>query len=147
MRTQRVRFHEHKWVSFCERRGKNGSNDRFVTQLSLGGYQTAWEWLHKKAVNRFIKMLKLAASKLEITSLTKQLRLMSNLFDNYFYEIPRDHWEELFSVLQSQETTIRHSIMNEEGPIKKKNAENALNSFLSVLEDYVLQNDKQEAAA
>ena len=102
--------------------------------------------LHKKAVNRFIKMLKLAASKLEITSLTKQLRLMSNLFDNYFYEIPRDHWEELFSVLQSQETTIRHSIMNEEGPIKKKNVENALNSFLSVLEDYVLQNDKQEAA-
>ena len=71
---------------------------------------------------------------------------MSNLFDNYFYEIPRDHWEELFSVLQSQETAIRHSIMNEEGPIKKKNVENALNSFLSVLEDYILQNDKQEAA-
>ena len=118
---------------------------------SLLAHPFRWSYdgtdLHKKAVNRFIKMLKLAANKLEITSLTKQLRLMSNLFDNYFYEIPRDHWEELFSVLQSQETTIRHSIMNEEGPIKKKNVENALNSFLSVLEDYVLQNDKQEAAA
>jgi len=117
---------------------------------SLLAHPFRWSYdgtgLHKKAVNRFIKMLKLAANKLEITSLTKQLRLMSNLFDNYFYEIPRDHWEELFSVLQSQETTIRHSIMNEEGPIKKKNVENALNSFLSVLEDYVLQNDKQEAA-
>ena len=118
---------------------------------SLLAHPFRWSYdgtgLHKKAVNRFIKMLKLAANKLEITSLTKQLRLMSNLFDNYFYEIPRDHWEELFSVLQSQETTIRHSIMNEEGPIKKKNVENALNSFLSVLEDYVLQNDKQDATA
>jgi len=103
--------------------------------------------LHKKAVNRFIKMLKTAANKLETTSLTKQLRLMSNLFDNYFHEIPRDHWEELFIVLQSQETTIRNSLMNEDGPLKKKNAENSLNSILSVLEDYVLKNNKQEAAA
>ena len=64
---------------------------------SLLAHPFRWSYdgtgLHKKAVNRFIKMLKLAANKLEISSLTKQLRLMSNLFDNYFYEISRDHWE------------------------------------------------------
>jgi transposase len=103
--------------------------------------------LHKKAVNRFSKMLKQAANKFEVTSLTKQLRLMSNLLEKYFHEIPTNHWEELLTVLQSQETTIRNSIMNEEGPIKKKNAEKALNSFLPVLEDYVLENYKQKAAA
>ena len=33
--------------------------------------------------------------------------------------------EKLFTFLQSQEATIRNSIMNEEGPLKKENAKNA----------------------
>jgi hypothetical protein len=35
---------------------------------------------------------------------------------------------------------LRNSIINEEGPLKKEHAENALNSLLSVLEDYIWQN-------
>jgi transposase len=96
--------------------------------------------LHEKAVNRFIKMLKQAANKLEISTLTKQLRLMTNLFDHYFDEVPGKNWENLFDVLQSQKATLRHSIMNEDGPLKKENAKNVLNSLLSVLEDYIWQN-------
>ncbi len=65
--------------------------------------------LHEKAVNRFIKMLKQAANKLEISTLTKQLRLMTNLFDHYFDEVPGKNWENLFDVLQSQKATLRHS--------------------------------------
>ena len=90
-------------------------------------------------------MLKQAANKLEISTLTKQLRLMSNLFDHYFYEVPGENWEKLFIVLQSQEATIRNSIMNEEGPLKKENAENALNSLFSTLEDYLWQNERKAA--
>jgi len=101
--------------------------------------------LHKKAVNRFTEMLKQAANKLEISTLTKQLRLMSNLFDHYFHEVPGESWEKLFTFLQSQEATIRNSIMNEEGPLKKENAENALNSLLSTLEDYLWQNERKAA--
>jgi hypothetical protein len=96
--------------------------------------------LHKKAVNRFTEMLKQAANKLEITTLTKQMRLMTNLFDNYFDEVPRENWGKLFDVLRLQEAKLRNSIINEEGPLKKEHAENALNSLLSVLEDYIWQN-------
>ncbi len=37
--------------------------------------------LHKKAVNRFTEILKQAASELEISTLTKHLLLMANLFE------------------------------------------------------------------
>ena len=93
--------------------------------------------LHVKAVNRFTEMLKQAASKLEITTLTKQLRLMANLFNHYFNEVPEENWEKLFNVLQLQEETLKDSIKNEEGPKKKDNAETALNYLLSVLEEYI----------
>lgn len=96
--------------------------------------------LHKKAVSRFTEMLKQAASKLEISSLIKQLQLMVNIFDHYISEISMEYWEKLFDALQSQEATLRNSIMNEEGPLKKKNAENALNSLLATLENYIRQN-------
>lgn len=101
--------------------------------------------LPKKAVNRFTEMLKQAANKLEISTLTKQLRLMNNLFDHYFHEVPGENWEKLLNVLQSQETILRNSIMNEEGPLKKENAENALNSLFSALEDYFWQNTRKAA--
>ncbi len=111
---------------------------------SLLAHPFRWSYdgkgLHEKAVKRFTAMLKQAASNLEISTLTKQLRLMGNLFGNYFHEVPGENWEKLFTVLQSQETTIRNSITNEEGPLKKENAANALNTLLSVLEDYILQN-------
>ena len=96
--------------------------------------------LHAKAVKRFIGILKQSARQLEITSLTKQLRLMCNIFIQYFDEVSEENWEHLFETLRSQEAILRNSIMNEKGPLKKDNAENALNLLLSVLEDYVWQN-------
>lgn len=53
---------------------------------------------------------------------------------------PAEDWERLFTVLQSQEATVRNSILNEDGPRKKQNAENALNALFSTLEDYFRQN-------
>jgi nucleoid DNA-binding protein len=35
--------------------------------------------------------------------------------------------------------------MNEEGPLKKENAENALNSLFSAIEDYLWQNERKAA--
>ncbi len=101
--------------------------------------------LHKKAVSRFTEMLKQAAHKLEISSLTKQLQLMFNIFDHYISEIPMEYWKILFDTLHSHEATLRYSIMNEAGPLKKKNAENALNALLSALENYIRQNMRKVA--
>lgn len=101
--------------------------------------------LHVKAVSRFTKMLKQAANKIEITTLTKQLRLMANLFNHYFAEVPEEEWKQFLDVLKSQDATLRNSITNEEGPIKKEKAEKALNSLLSVLENYIWQNVQKAA--
>jgi hypothetical protein len=101
--------------------------------------------LHEKAVIRFTDMLKHASNKLEIPTLTKQLCLMTNLFEHFFDEVPKNNWDKLFDVLQSQKSTLKNSIMNEKGPIKKEKAENGLNSLLSVLEDYIWQNMQNAA--
>ena len=93
--------------------------------------------LHLKAVKRFTKMLNQAANKLEITTMTKQLGLMANVFKHYFDEVPEEDWEKLFNVLQFQKETLESSITNEKGPKKQVKAENALNRLLSVLKDYI----------
>jgi len=136
--------------SYCSVEKLKESFEAFLEEWNiLLAHPFRWSYdgkgLHKKAVNRFTEMLKQAANKLEISTLTKQLRLMSNLFDHYFHEVPGESWEKLFTFLQSQEATIRNSIMNEEGPLKKENAENALNSLLSTLEDYLWQNERKAA--
>ena len=120
-----------------------------VTWNTLLAHPFRWSYdgkgLHEKSVGRFTEMLKQAASKLAIPSLTKQLKLMSNLFSHYFIEVPMAHWEKLYHALLSQETVLRRSIMKEEGPLKKKNAENALNSLLLTLENYTYQDIRKAA--
>jgi len=96
--------------------------------------------LHKKAVNRFTEMLKHDLNRLEISTLTKQLCLMNNLFDQYFHDVPVEDWEKLFAVLQFHKKTLKNSILNENGPKKKQKAENALNALSSTMEDYFRQN-------
>ncbi len=93
--------------------------------------------LHLKAVKRFTKMLNQAASKLEITTMTKQFRLMTNLFQDYFDEIPEENWENLFNALKLQQDILESTITGEEGSKKKLNAEKALNHLLAILKEYI----------
>ena len=86
-----------------------------------------------------------AVNKLELLSLTKQLRLMSNLFEQYFSEVPIEYWGNLLNVLRSQETALRNIIKCEKGPLKKKNREDALNSLVLTIEDYLCQNERKAA--
>jgi uncharacterized protein (DUF2267 family) len=66
---------------------------------------------------------------------------MVNIFEQYFTEIQKVNWDKLCSVLSSQEEIIRNNILNEKGPQKKEKAENALNSLLETLKDYVPNNE------
>jgi transposase len=127
------------------------SFESFLTEWNiLFAHPFRWSYdgkgLHKKAVTRFIEILKQSANKLEVSSLTKQLRLMENLFTNYYNEVLEENWEKLFNVLLSQEATLRNSIINEDGPKKKEKAENALNSLLNVLENHIGQNTLKAVA-
>lgn len=101
--------------------------------------------LHKKAVDRFTKILNQSASKIEISSLTKQLKLMFNLLKDYVSEIPIEYWEILFEALQTNEEILRKIILNEKGTRKKENADNSLNALLLSLEKWLHQNMLQTA--
>ena len=101
--------------------------------------------LHKKAVDRFTKILTQSASKIEISSLTKQLKLMFNLLNDYVSEIPIEYWENLFDAFQSNEEILRKIILNEKGTRKKENADNSLNALLLSLEKWIRQNMLQTA--
>jgi transposase len=92
--------------------------------------------LEEKAVTRFIKILELSANDLEVKTITKQMQLMANIFDQYFDEIKNIYWKKLCTVLISKDSIIRKKIMEEEGPKKKEKAENALESLLALLKDY-----------
>jgi len=96
--------------------------------------------LQAKALKRFTIMLNQAASELEVTTLTKQLRLMSNLFGHYFNEVPDEEWESLFIALQHSKEILESNIENEKGSKKKKNAQMALDALLFSLEKYFHQN-------
>jgi transposase len=100
--------------------------------------------LQRKAVKRFTIMLNNAAHKLEVTTLTKQLQLMANLFGHYFTEVPEENWGGLFSALQHSKEILENNIANEEGPKRKKKAQVALDALLFDLEEYIYQ-DMAEA--
>jgi len=95
--------------------------------------------LQQKAVKRFTVMLNQAARRLEVTTLTKQLRLMTNLFYHSFNDVPEEEWGSLFSALQHSKEILESNIGNEEGPKKKKNAQIALDALLFSLEEYIYQ--------
>ena len=70
---------------------------------------------------------------LELKTLTKQMQLMKNIFDQYFDEVKNIYWKNLRTALISQEAIIRKKIMEEEGSKKKEKAENAFKLLLRLL--------------
>lgn len=91
------------------------------------------EGLHDKAVTRFTDMLDQAAEQLEIRLLTKELLLMTNLIGSYFNKVDTDTWKQLDRVLQSQQHVLVARIQQEDGPVRKNNADNALAGLLAAL--------------
>ena len=67
---------------------------------------------------------------------------MLDLLNDDFDKVPLDNWEHLFNVFQSQEKILRSNIMNEKSPKKKEKTAQALNTLLSVLENYIRQKNK-----
>jgi hypothetical protein len=89
--------------------------------------------LHNKAIKRFTQMLEHSADKLEIAMLTKQLRLMKNLFDDYSSEIDGDTWQKMIETLESQHIVLEKLIDAEEGPVRTEKAASALTSIMQLV--------------
>jgi hypothetical protein len=89
--------------------------------------------LHEKAVKRFTQMLEHSAEKREIAMLTKQLRLMKNVIDDYSSEVKSDTWQNLTEALESQLAVVEELIEAEEGPVRKQKAVGALTSSMQLI--------------
>lgn len=94
--------------------------------------------LHDKAVNRFATMLRTSAETIDLRILTKQLRLMTNLLKDYFQEVHKESWHQIAACLSSQFATVTDLIEREEGPRRKKNAQQALDRLLAALNTRLL---------
>jgi len=83
------------------------------------------EGLHQKAVTRFTTMLRSSGAQMELRTLTKLLRLMKNLLEDYASEVSEDSWHQLVEALSSQSEGIVSLIEQEKGPLRKIKAQDA----------------------
>jgi len=92
--------------------------------------------LHEKAVQRFTKMLHRSAATMEIRILTKQMMLLTNLLRDYFSEVSKDCWKQFAATVSSQSQTIADLILREEGPLRKKKAQQAAADLTAALQEH-----------
>lgn len=129
---------EQLWMAF----------DAFLAEWnSLLAHPFRWSYdgkgLHQKVVKRFTEMLR-AAAQIEMRTLTKQLRLMTNLLNHYFTEVSEEVWNEFSSTLASKAAVIADIIEREDGPQRKKKAEQAMTTLTITLRECL---DGEKAAA
>lgn len=92
------------------------------------------EGLHEKAVARFTQNLKSEnVLKMELRVLTKQLRLMKNLFSQYQNLISEKCWNDFWKSFQNKISEFRKKIEDEPGPQRKKQALVALEELEVIL--------------
>ena len=102
--------------------------------------------LHEKAVKRFTAMLRDSAETMETLTLTKQMKLMTNMIQDYFSEVVEHFWHQLALVMALQFATLNAIIKQEEGPRRRKNLQQALDDLMAALQHRALS-VSQEAAA
>jgi transposase len=107
---------------------------------SLLAHPFRWSYdgkgLHDKAVKRFAQMLLCSPTQISIRTLTKLLKLMTNILDDYFSEVSAETWRFLTQSFASQDEAIEDHILQESGPLRQKNAEAALKNFVLALKEH-----------
>ncbi len=91
------------------------------------------EGLQEKAVTRFTTMLRSSGAQMEMRTLTKLLKLMKNLLEDYVSEVSEETWHLLVEALSSQSEGIVALIEKEKGPRRKTKAQDAVASLIEAL--------------
>jgi len=92
------------------------------------------EGLHNKAVKRFTTMLHSSAATMDLRILTKQLSLMTNLLKDFSSKVTEENWRQLLTSLSLQSKDIADLVQREKGPIRKKKAQQAVDSLTAALQ-------------
>lgn len=118
--------------------------EAFVEQWNcLLAHPFRWSYdgkgLHEKAVKRFTAMLRDSAGQFEVRILTKMLMLMTNLLNDYFNEVKERTWKQLADTVPLTYEIIEEIIEREDGPLRKKKAEQALAAFKTTINHRLIE--------
>ena len=123
--------------------------EQFVKEWNEGwAHPFVWRYdgkgLHEKVVQRFTSILMHSANEVTLQYLTKSSKLMVNMMEQYWGDVPRETWKRLFDAVSEQENILRGLIENDLQPIVKKKAAIALDHFLNKINAVLL---KEEVAS
>ncbi len=85
-------------------------------------------------MKRFTTMLHNSAEAMELRTLIKMLKLMTNILQDYFSKVIQQHWGQLAEALALQSGALSTIIQREKGPRRKKNLQQALDGLNAALE-------------
>lgn len=102
--------------------------------------------LHKKAVTRFSAMLDNQSDLPELRTLTKLMKLTTNVINDYLNQVPDKTWTQFVDAFIKRSEAITALIEGEKGFIRKKNASMAFTSLNSAIESMANQTFKSKAA-
>ncbi len=141
---------------------KNGSFQSLQALVrSIDGFACTWSehlahpfsWtyrgkgLHGKAVRRFMKLLHIESSQMEIRFLTKQLQLMANLAREYCAHVDIGDWQLLHDLLTEKHQYLHRIIAAGPKERQREKAEEALRSISELLHQSVLEHDGRAESA
>ena len=89
--------------------------------------------LHQKVVRRFLRMLENSTEKFNVTFMTKQFLLMTNMIKTYWDEVELELWVKLDNAIAAKVEQMNKIISEDDGPKKKVNASNALKKLIDTL--------------
>lgn len=109
--------------------------EAFVEQWNLlFAHPFNWSYdgkgLHEKVVRRFIRAIKQSPRAIELRTLTKSLKLMTNLMSNYRGEVPVSLWDSLADTMTLQRDAITSFIDEDDGPRRKLQGHAALDELM-----------------
>ena len=109
-----------------------------------------WEYkgkgLPKKVVKKFIQMLN-SAENMDVRVTVKQLKLMSNIINDYWHEIPTSIWNVLNVKLTDKYEAIKNNIINAKSKDKKRNERmDSLDSLVFLINNKVKNIYKKKVA-
>ena len=93
------------------------------------------EGLHGKAVRRFIRLLQMESSQLDVKFLTKQLLLMRNLAVDYSREVDIVDWNQLTQLVAQKQDYLCGVISSGPGERQRVKAGDALEELSRMLHD------------
>jgi hypothetical protein len=124
--------------------------EAFVEQWNLlFAHPFQWSYdgkgLHEKAVQRFLRAIKQSPRAFDLRTLTKSMKLMTNLMRDYRDVVPVKLWDSLATTMTAQSKAISSFIQEDDRPRRKVQSQNAFNELMTALYEHAKANPQLAA--